>query len=391
MLETIEKEDKQIKELQEHKKRALIIYGYLSAEDDYYQSKRNKIIVLDNGSNRTFENNQEDDLKYIRKRKDGRYEFRRTIGGRPFQFINRDLKEVRKYAASINRKVKLLLAGQEEEDNITFYDYAEKFYHLFKEKGASDKTKEEYATALKYFKEHFNKPFKNIGADTFQKFINKLFDEKPTTALKIYNKICAICRKAFLTGIIKRNIAEILDKPKVEYNVRRALTFAEQETFLKEIKKQPQDFQLFCIFCLITSARREEAIRYKPQDFNKKHMTLFINGTKTLNAPRTIQITKAFANLLEKIGTGFQHTGDYYSKKAKDIFKNMGSSDLTFNCLRHTCATNMVYLQISSDFRKHIMGHSTIVVTDRVYTHMEVGIKKKDILRLYGNLYFTDF
>lgn len=373
-------------------RKTLALIGWIDAEPDYWKAQQDKIIVINkNGSNRTFENKQEDDLKYIRHRKDGRYEYRRTFSGRQYQFINRDFKEVKKFASSINKKIKLLLAGQEEEENVTFYAYAENYYHLYKENGISEKTKSEYDTALNYFKENFNKPFKQITAETFQRHINNLFAEKPTTALKIYNKICAICKKAYLTGVIKRNIGEILDKPKVEYNIRRALTYAEQELFLDKIKKEPEDFQLFCMFCLITSARREEAVKYKPQDFNSQNRTLFINGTKTLNAPRIIQVSKSFANLLEKVGNGFKHTGDYYSRKAKDIFTSMGSDDLTFNCLRHTCATNMVYLQISSDFRKHIMGHSTIVITDRVYTHIEVGIKKKDILRLYGNLYFTDF
>ncbi len=82
---------------------------------------------------------------------------------------------------------------------------------------------------------------------------------------------------------------------------------------------------------------------------------------------------------------------DFYSREAKAIFEKIGSPDLTLNCLRHTCATNMVYLKIPVDFRKHIMGHSTTIITDRVYTHIEMGVSKEKIEKLYPNLYFTKF
>lgn len=182
-----------------------------------------------------------------------------------------------------------------------------------------------------------------------------------------------------------------MEAPNVQYGIRRALTYKEQVAFLEEAKKEDEDTQNFFLFCLITSARREEAHRYKPSDLDRKNKILFVNGTKTLNAPRRINVTDAFIKILDKIGKGFKHTSDYYSRQAKAIFEKIGSPDLTLNCLRHTCATNMVYLKIPVDYRKHIMGHSTTQTTDKIYTHIEVGITKQQIEKLYKGLYFTNF
>ncbi len=330
-------------------------------------------------------------MKNIRLRKDGRYEFRKTIKGVNYQCINKSKEKVKEYVIDLKRKLKSLLPDSKINASIAFCDYAQDYYHLFKESKASVSSKAEWNTALKYFREKFNRSFRTYSAFDFQREINRIAATAPNTAKKTYNKIRAICRKAFLTGLIKTNIAEIIEKPEFEETPRRALTLKEQVKFLNALKHEDEDFQIFCLFCLITSARREEARKYKPSDYNPRNNTLFVNGTKTLNAPRTIKITEDFAQLLKKVGTGFKFTSDYYSRKAKEIFEKIGSPDLVLNCLRHTCATNMVYFGISSDYRKHIMGHSTVLTTDRVYTHIEMGITKERMHLIYKNLYFTNF
>ncbi len=367
---------------------ALGRYAERSEQSESWQSSQNSNLPV--GSNRTFDF-QEADLKNLRLRKDGRYEFRKMIKGVNYQCIDKNKKVVLDYIADLKRKMKSLLPNTKQNANISFCDYADDYYHLFKENKASASSRAEWNTALKLFREKLNRSFRSYAAFDFQKLINEIAEIAPNTAKKTYNKIRAICRKAFLSGIIKTNIAEIIEKPEFEEKPRRALTILEQVKFLNQLKHEEEDIQIFCLFCLITSARREEARKYKPSDFNKRNMTLFVNGTKTLNAPRTIRVTSEFADLLQKVGKGFKYTSDHYSRVAKGIFEKIGSPDLVLNCLRHTCATNMVYLGISSDYRKHIMGHSTVLTTDRVYTHIEMGVTKARMQLIYKNLYFTDY
>lgn len=385
-MKSITQDEAIISERNQHIRETLILIGWIDAEPDYWKAQQSKIQVI--GSNRTFNKNKEDDLKHIRKRKDGRWEYRRQINNISYQKIDRNYNIVREYAININKRLKGNMSPDKQQ---TFYEYAEEFYQLYKASKVGSSNQIEWKSALNNFKTLFNIPLKKCLPEDFQRYLNKLAVDHPTTAKKTYNKITAICKKAFAMGLIKINIADVIEKPDVQEKTRRGLTLLEQVQFLNYLKKEDVDIQCFCLFCLVTSARREEAHRFKPADFNRKNMTLFVNGTKTLNAPRTIQITKSFAKVLELIGEGFKHTSDYYSRKTQAIFKKMGKNDLVFHSLRHTCATNMVYLGIPTDYRKHIMGHSSILTTDRVYTHLEIGVKKSRMLLIYKDLYFTDF
>lgn len=330
-------------------------------------------------------------MKNIRKTPSGVYQFRKQINGKTYQFSNKNKAKVIEFKRKFDKKAKSLTSDGLEQNRVKFNEYARTYFSLYRQNKVKERTQEEWENAFKYFDKYFNKEFRKIKAEEFQVVLNRLEKERPTTTLKLYNKICAICKKAFALKIIDLNIAEILEAPNVQYGIRRALTYKEQVAFLEEAKKEDEDTLNFFLFCLITSARREEAHRYKPSDLDRKNKILFVNGTKTLNAPRRINVTDAFIKILDKIGKGFKHTSDYYSRQAKAIFEKIGSPDLTLNCLRHTCATNMVYLKIPVDYRKHIMGHSTTQTTDKIYTHIEVGITKQQIEKLYKGLYFTNF
>lgn len=347
-----------------------------------------KIVVL-NGTSPS--KNEEDDMKNIRQTKSGVWQFRKKIDGKEYTYSNKLKTKVVEFKRDFEKELKTKGSEKLISETIKFNDFAKQFFETYRRRKVGKRTMEEWTGAFKYFDKFFNKQISKIKPEDFQNFINELVDEKPTTALKLYNKICAICRKAYALQLIKLDIAEILEVPDVHYGIRRALTYDEQVKFLKEAKKLPEDTYIFFIFCLVTSARREEARRYKPSDLDRVNKTLFVNGTKTLNAPRRIKVTDAFIKLLDKLSVGFQHTADFYSREAKAIFEKIGAPDLTLNCLRHTCATNMVYLKIPVDFRKHVMGHSTTITTDRIYTHIEVGVSKEKIEKLYPNLYFVKF
>lgn len=389
-LERIETLKNLIKDIEKDSRARSVILGYLEGDDAYYELERDKFVVI-NGTSLNSEKGEEDLTKNIRITKSGCYEFRKTINGKNYRYCSKSKTKVLEYIQKFKRTIKDIVSGKLEESNVKFNEFARKYFETYRRRKVGKRTAEEWESTFKQFDKFFNKQFSKIKPDEFQIFINKLEEEKPITSIKFYNKICAICKKAYALQIIKYDIAEILEAPNAQYGIRRALTYQEQVEFLNEAKKLPEDTYLYLIFCLITSARREEAKRYKPEDLDRKNKTLFVNGTKTLNAPRRIKVTDAFIKLLDKIGKGFQHTADFYSREAKAIFDKMGSPDLTLNCLRHTCATNMVYLKIPVDYRKHILGHSTTVTTDRIYTHIETGVTKKQIEKLYPNLYFTDF
>ena len=95
---------------------------------------------------------------------------------------------MRQYAVSSNKNIKEHLRNA-LDFNITFYAYAKNYYELYKIKKIGEKTQIEYGSALEKFKEHFNLPFRSLRADDFQRFLNKIEEEYPISALKLFNKI----------------------------------------------------------------------------------------------------------------------------------------------------------------------------------------------------------
>ena len=221
-------------------------------------------------------------MKNIRKTPSGVYQFRKQINGKTYQFSNKNKAKVIEFKRKFDKKAKSLTSDGLEQNKVKFNEYARTYFSLYRQNKVKERTQEEWENAFKYFDKYFNKEFKKIRAEEFQIVLNKLEKEHPTTALKLYNKICAICKKAYALKIIDLNIAEILEAPNVQYGIRRALTYKEQVAFLEEAKKEDVDTLNFFLFCLITSARREEAHRYKPSDLDRKNKILFVNGKKHL-------------------------------------------------------------------------------------------------------------
>ena len=83
----------------------------------------------------------------------------------------------------------------------------------------------------------------------------------------------------------------------------------------------------------------------------------------------------------------FYYNPDYYTKKIQEIYAKAKIRDKTLHDLRHTCATNLLYLGMPDKFRQQYLGHANIVMTNDVYTNLQDDITKDGLLKLYNNLY----
>lgn len=61
-------------------------------------------------------------------------------------------------------------------------------------------------------------------------------------------------------------------------------------------------------------------------------------------------------------------TDIFYGKKR--IVKSVLAEDLTLYCLRHTYCTDLEAAGVPINVAKYLMGHSSIEMTARIYTHM---------------------
>ena len=136
---------------------------------------------------------------------------------------------------------------------------------------------------------------------------------------------------------------------------------------------------------MLTGCRREEArITQKDLYCEENGYYVYINGTKTEKSKRYVKISKRLYDELMAID-GQIFYSDYKSveKKFRKFVKSLGLQ-ITIHQLRHTFATNLYILGVPDKKRQLYLGHSSVVMTNDVYTHNDPTLTAKKIKMLYG-------
>lgn len=320
----------------------------------------------------------------LTRRADGRWQYAIQQNKKRHFFIAKTqsavIKQVKEYEKNLsNSKI------------IDSTSLIELWYKTNKEPNISLKTKEVYKNTLNNYIIPFlkNKDINNIELLEVQKFINSITFERRRE--QVYQHIKSIFRYAYASGKIMRDITEALILPKRKNIITRTgLTINEQSELLQNIKGHI--LESFIIFSLVIGTRRNETLCFCLNDIDKRKGTIHIKGTKTATADRIIKISPAMIAYLESFNINpekpyFNFTPDYITKKIKDILKAINPNHCVHS-LRHTCSTNLFYLEVPDKKRQQILGHKSIVTTNNIYTNLELDVKKSDIIKLYNNLYY---
>ncbi len=99
-------------------------------------------------------------------------------------------------------------------------------------------------------------------------------------------------------------------------------------------------------------------------------------------------ISSTYQKVLENLEEQkpFEYESKYLEKKFRKFCEKIKIKG-TLHQLRHTYASNLYYLGAKDKERQEYLGHSTITITNDIYTHLDPSIKKEDILNLYKDLY----
>lgn len=330
-----------------------------------------------------------DTMKNVRKRADGRYEYRKMINGELIDIIKPTITEIKQELK--NRQIKKkqpFIVG-------CFKEYVEKWYKTFKGEKLAKKTKEEYHNTLdnNILKKFGDKKLWQLNSEEIQSFINSL-ENKPGVQKKVFQHFKAILKYLYAQNLIKIDIEKLLVLNKSvldeQEEDKKPLTLVEQKKLLTLIKSESIEFQLFIIFSLVIGSRKSETLMFKLEHIDENN-NLKIFGTKTKRALRTIKISQELKTLLQtnNIEPNEKYfKSDYLAKKANKLLKQI-NKDLSLHCLRKTCSTNMHYLGIPDKIRQQVLGHASITTTNNIYTCLEYDVKKEDIINLYNKLYYT--
>lgn len=198
-------------------------------------------------------------------------------------------------------------------------------------------------------------------------------------------------------GMIPKNPAEDIIRPKGYNNKRRSLTPAEREAFIKIAKKHKR-FRLFELM-LYCGCRPNEAVKVKYEDVVQIDGVSFlhIRGTKTENSDRFVPIPKEVSAMLCKkrlrgcvalTEAGTPHGEKSYRRLTKRLYREMNialgaktyrnqivvpalADDFVPYLFRHTYCTDLKKKGVDVRIAKDLMGHADIKTTANIYDHSD--------------------
>ena len=369
----------------------------------------------------------------IRKRKDGTWEARVTIG------ISADGKQQRKslYGKTrqeVSAKMTDLLNNLQKGiiTNPTEMTLAEwlDFYMLeYKKQYVKPTTYNNYTVKVKnHIKPaigHYK--LKALRQDIIQKFVNSLSGKglAPSTVIDIFKVLSNALETAVDDGLIVRNVANRVKLPKTTKPQITVLTQEQQNAFVEQAKVTYMG--VVYIFDLCTGMRLGELLGLKWQDIDfeqnqlhirrilrkvkdpdnaDEHWHLEFGTPKTLSSERTIPLNdtaiKVLADVWEQQEKNKEKASSAYEdndlvfctqlgrpldpnnirRTCYSICEKIGVSDIHPHCLRHTFTTRGAENNVDVRVMQKFLGHATIKETADTYTHVLDDLKQNEILKL---------
>lgn len=251
-----------------------------------------------------------------------------------------------------------------------------------------------------------NRKIAKIKPLQVQTFLNDLTDKKDSYIRKIYQMTCQIFQHAYKNGLTNTDYSAVLELPKGQRtSTGRSLTGPEREHLLRILPGHRGE--LFCKLMLYCGLRPGEAmaLQWKNVDFSTETITVdksfkrsgFVGEPKTQAAYRTVPIPSHLIPLLKEhrsdpfdlvcLNDGRPFTESARRAMWKSVKREMNIAmgckvrnnklipplpldekfDMYF--LRHTYCTDLERAGVPINVARRLMGHSSIAITSRIYTH----------------------
>jgi len=193
-------------------------------------------------------------------------------------------------------------------------------------------------------------------------------------------------------GLVARNVAESVPRPKVPKKEARFLT-AEEVARLLDAAKGSRYHDLLA-FIAATGVRKSEALSTKWADIDMRAATYKVPGTKSDASKRQLHLSPALVTMLKRhkkvqaqerlhAGNQWQRTGYVFTTelgtridarntlRAIDAAAKKAKLDgVCVHTLRHSAATAMLENGVNLKAVSALLGHSDIATTANLYGHM---------------------
>ncbi|MFE3033574.1 tyrosine-type recombinase/integrase [Streptomyces canus] len=367
----------------------------------------------------------------ITKRKDGRYQGAAYV-------TDTDGNRVRKYVygASWDEANEKLGKLQDQERNGVpvpsrawsvgeWLDYW--ITHIIRP-NREDNTYDKYESKVRlYLRPHLGKkPLARLSAAQVRAFMATLSRQEvpPATRFEVLRTLRNALNRAIKEEILTRNVALLVDMPKVSKDKGSAWSAREAITFLRATRAHR--FYAACVLVLVLGLRRSEllGLRWQDIDFENRHFTpvkqvqrkkgvgLVLKDLKTESSQAVLPLPEFCVRALEErrelqelermiVGDAWHQEPDHdvifsserggltdpvgFSRTFDRLVKRAGVRRITVRLARHTCGTLLAFLKVHPKVAQAILRHSQISMTMDVYTHV-VGEDQRDAAELLAEL-----
>ena len=234
----------------------------------------------------------------------------------------------------------------------------------------------------------------------------------PRTVYYHHTLLHQALKKAVRWGYVRRNVATVVDPPRVENKEMNPLSATQVEAFLEAAKGDR--LEAFYVLAVSTGMRLGELQALKWSDVDLRERTLSVNRTlssskggpvfgppKTSRSRRKIFLPRKSAEALRRhrerqeteketvagrwhdydlvfcssIGTPMSRH-NLGSRSFKPLLRRANLPAIRFHELRHTCATLLLSKNVHPKLVQELLGHASISTTLDTYSHVLCGMSR---------------
>lgn len=344
-----------------------------------------------------------------KKQKSGLYRTKVKIG------VDANGKDINKWVSGSTKAelerakqdvIRHYILGEITQKDTMFGEYVQKWFASKRNPRVGGATSENYRTMINVhiLPSFGNRQFRAIGALDVQAWMDSFKDTSASKIDKLYMLIRAICRDAYVEGVIPRDISAGLLKPlPKKKDDRRALSIEETNGILSAIHSNDNQDGLLLAVLYYLGIRRGEALGLQWGDFDFRDQMVhiqrdivYVRGKTTISdlktdaADRYVIVPSVLRDML------LPHAGSdgewlFCSRAGEPIcqssYKRMwlrlmasaklldaeGKPLITAHWLRHTYATKLFYAGVDAVIAMWMLGHESYETTIDIYTHLRKG------------------
>ena len=239
-----------------------------------------------------------------------------------------------------------------------------------------------YTAAYKHCSDLYDKQFRKLRKSDFQMVIIKLEQsgKSKSSCEKVLQLFGQLSKWALDEEIIQANHAQNVQTVAKQLGARKPFTVAQ----IQAIQKSKREGAKIALIMIATGCRPNELFKVPLSMCYKDY---FISGSKTeagmdrvipvapLGLPAYNElIAEARKNGGTKLIDGYKGNHDAANFRKRDfkaLMEEIGAKDMTpYNC-RHTFTTMAAKSGISPQLLRRMLGHASVVTTDKIYTHLD--------------------